>query len=196
MNTHPRHRTLAVAAGLAAVSAAVLTGCVNKLDPSQQPSWVTVSDDRLAFRLQIDQPGVGIATIRATGETSECPQVRYALQNEASIEAVASNCTLKPGTNNQIGNGRHGTYRTLADVAHPTGTTKQQTKLGPAEVFTQEYYECTNSCKRWNEPLAIVTLSQPAKPEYPTLVVRLGGQDASAADLTKLIGGLSAVSGQ
>ncbi|WP_154676119.1 hypothetical protein [Amycolatopsis benzoatilytica] len=178
------------------MSATILTGCANAADPDTELSSVTVVDGRLAFSLQIDQPGVGIETVRATGDTSPCPQVRYSLRNETSIEAVASNCTIPPNANRQIGNGRHGIYRTVEDVAHPIGLVQQQTKLGPAAVFSQEYYECTNSCKRWNEPIAIVTLSKPAKAEYPTLVVRLGRSDASMEDLTKLIGGLASASAQ
>ncbi len=59
-----------------------------------------------------------------------------------------------------------------------------------AVVFTQEYYECTNSCERWHEPVAIITLDDPVDPDYPTLVVRAERDELSRSDLEELLGAL------
>ena len=38
-------------------------------------------------------------------------------------------------------------------------------------VFGQRYFECTNSCRNFVEPVAIITVDEPVDPGYPTLVL-------------------------
>ena len=115
----------------------------------------------------------------------ELPDVWGRLQ----VEAVPSDCDVSESSSS-IGNGTHGTYRTIDDVPEPEDVASVDTALGEATVFTQEYFECTNSCDRWQEPVAIVTLDAPVDPGYPTLVLR-GEQDRlSRAALEAILGDL------
>ena len=43
------------------------------------------------------------------------------------------------------------------------------TALGDATAFNQPYYECTNSCKTYTEPVAVITLARPNDPAFQTL---------------------------
>lgn len=107
------------------------------------------------------------------------------------VEAVPTRCA-EARSNASIGNGSHGVYRTLEDVPAPEDVATVRTAVGEATVFTQEYYECTNSCERWQEPVAIVELDDPLDPAYPTLVLR-GEQDRlSRAELETILRGLAA----
>jgi hypothetical protein len=45
------------------------------------------------------------------------------------------------------------------------------TALGDAVVFNQPYYECTNSCHNYTEPVAVITLRQPQTADFRTLTV-------------------------
>ena len=105
------------------------------------------------------------------------------------VEAVPTRCP-EAGSNTAIGNGSHGVYRTVDDVPHPEDLSTVRTAVGEATVFTQEYYECTNSCHRWHEPVAIIALDDPVDPGYPTLVLR-GQQDRlTRAELEEILHGL------
>jgi hypothetical protein len=102
---------------------------------------------------------------------------------------VPSDCEVA-GSNSSIGNGQHGLYRTLEDVPEPEAVDTTTTALGEATVFVQEYFECTNECERWDEPVAIITLDDPVDPAYPTLVLR-GEQDRLArSELEEILGAL------
>jgi hypothetical protein len=86
------------------------------------------------------------------------------------LTAYAAGCDV--GGNARPGNGRHGVYRSTADVPADrlASSVKVHTSLGDAVIFTQPYYECTNSCRNYTEPVAVVTLEHPADPRYPTLM--------------------------
>ncbi|MQY18324.1 hypothetical protein NRB20_14000 [Nocardia sp. RB20] len=104
------------------------------------------------------------------------------------IQVVPDDC--KPG--NEPGNARHGHYRSLDDAAAIFGADaaaifgadaaaifgadaihvdRTNTALGPADLFTQAYYECTNSCRHYREPVAIIELTAPADARYHNLMV-------------------------
>ncbi len=86
------------------------------------------------------------------------------------LSAYAASCA---GTDNaHPGNGRHGGYRSAADIPADrlSSSVKLHTALGDAVVFTQPYYECTNSCHNYTEPVAVITLDHPHDPRYPTLM--------------------------
>ena len=105
------------------------------------------------------------------------------------VEAVPTDCEAA-GSNSSIGNGSHGTYRTIDDVPEPEEVASVQTPVGGAVVFTQEYYECTNSCERWDEPVAIITLDAPVRPGYPTLVLRGERDSLSRTELEEILAAL------
>jgi hypothetical protein len=88
----------------------------------------------------------------------------------ATIKTYAWTCDPQ---DERIGNGRHGIYRSADDIPRIPRQTmrKVRTPLGPASVFTQKYYECTQSCEVWSEPVAIIDLVHPTDADHPTLVV-------------------------
>ena len=127
-------------------------------------------------------------------DAAACDSVIYDVEDDATVDvrfqAVPWVCE-EAANSDEIGNGFHGLYRTLADVPDPKDVEKRDTDLGSAEVFTQEYYECTNSCEKWDEPVAIVTLDDPVDPYYPTLVVRVERNDISRSDFETIIDSLA-----
>ena len=107
------------------------------------------------------------------------------------VQAVPTSCEAA-SENSEIGNGHHGVYRTIDDVPKPQQVATVSTKLGSATVFTQDYYECTNSCHHWEEPVAIVTVGSPVDAGYPTLVVRGEQDNVSRDDLETIVASLAA----
>lgn len=93
------------------------------------------------------------------------------IQLRSGAVRLAAYATVCAADNAQIGNGRHGVYRTTADIPadRRTAAVTVPTALGEATAFTQAYYECTNSCKNFVEPVAVITLGHPADPAYQTL---------------------------
>ena len=85
--------------------------------------------------------------------------------------AYATSCAA--ADNARPGNGRHGVYRTIADIPaeRRSGAVTLHTALGEATAFDQPYYECTNSCKTYTEPVAVITLAHPSDPAYQALTV-------------------------
>lgn len=83
------------------------------------------------------------------------------------MNATAGNA----GDNARPGNGRHGVYRTTADIPaeRRSGAVTVHTALGQATAFNQPYYECTNSCKNYSEPVAVIALEHPGDPAFQTL---------------------------
>ena len=133
--------------------------------------------------------------IGAAREDAACDSVYYRFDDlpdgwgRMRVEAVPTDCEVAEA-NSSIGNGQHGLYRTLEDVPEPEDVDTMTTALGEAAVFVQEYFECTNECERWDEPVAIITLDDPVDPAYPTLVLR-GEQDRlSRGDLEEILGAL------
>ncbi len=87
------------------------------------------------------------------------------------LSAYAGSCDASGNTG--PGNGRHGVYRSTADVPADrlASSVKVHTALGDAVVFTQPYYECTNSCRNYTEPVAVIMLDHPHDPTVPALMV-------------------------
>lgn len=129
---------------------------------------LTVDDDRIAFEIKVPAgtaiTGFSVAPVR------DCPTVSVGFSDHGlRAYAVAKSCA--PRGNSRPGNGNHGSYRTLADVSDPLAPIRLETGLGRAEVFGQRYFECTNSCRNFVEPVAIITVDEPVDPGYPTLVL-------------------------
>jgi hypothetical protein len=149
---------------------------------------VEVSTPHTSFGLDLDH---GWAMTRVY-EGDPCGSVTYVVddvltgEDELAVSAVPTDCP-EASQNSRIGNGRHGVYRTIADVPAPLDQKQVTTPIGPGLLFDQAYYECTNRCDHWTEPVVIITLDHPVDPAYPTLVVR-GTKDAVArARLTSIV---------
>ena len=180
MTARRNANTWAATALLALVLGPALSGCADSdagpprvaLDtasPAPSSSGPAVSEARVVT----DTVAFGVRAPGAAGtspavRTSPCARVVLDL-GDITIEANATACEPWGGT---PGNGRHGLYRTPADIPPGTATETIRTPLGEAVVFTQEYFEATNSVTRWREPVAIVTLTEPGSPTHPTLVLR------------------------
>ncbi|MEU3270013.1 hypothetical protein ABZ639_04155 [Saccharomonospora sp. NPDC006951] len=138
---------------------------------------VRIEGDHVAFAVDGSVPLTGVH--ESGWPAPECSGVGYEFAGgDLVVEAFPPECE---GKTDRVGNGNHGYYRSLADVPQPVDVRRVTTGLGEAEVFTQEYFECTNSCSDWQEPVAIVTLDDPVDEDYPTLVVR-GVKDAFDRD--------------
>lgn len=158
-------------------------GEVRRVDVPQMSFGV-----RLAAGQSVREPGEG-----ETPAPSSCPPAWAVLENAdvrlAQFQVFGRACEPVNGNNTSLGNGRHGVYRSADDI--PAKERKDaeevETPLGPALVFSHRYYECTQSCEDWTEPVAVIALEKPADPDFPTLVVmsQKGGLDQDA--LTDLI---------
>ncbi|MCD0447331.1 hypothetical protein LO763_27315 [Glycomyces sp. A-F 0318] len=122
---------------------------------------------------------------------TECRGVRYEFGADLTVEAFASDCAVDG--EQRIINGRHGVYRTLADVPDPVEVAEVATGVGPAQVFVQRYGEYTNVSDSWDEPVAIVTLDDPVDAEFPTLVLRSDKAALSREELTAIVSSLEPV---
>jgi hypothetical protein len=91
---------------------------------------------------------------------------------ELVLVAYATTCPAGEG-NSKPGNGRHGVYRTAADIPadRRSSALAVDTALGSGLVFSQPYYECTNSCHNYTEQVAVITLAQPPDKTVQTLTV-------------------------
>jgi hypothetical protein len=122
-------------------------------------------------------------------EGSVCAIPRYSL-GTIEVELVPSSCDVEF---REPGNGLHGAYRTITDVSDgdPVDLERIDTPVGMAEVFTQDYYECTNECIDYVDRVAIVTLDDPADPGYPTLVVRSNKDEVDPDEFAGLLTSLA-----
>ena len=105
----------------------------------------------------------------------KCPglDARIDLGSRRAVRLVAYATSCKAGDNVRPGNGRHGVFRTTADIPaeRRADAIGLDLPLGSASAFSQPYYECTNSCKNFTEPVVVITLANPSDPEFPTLTV-------------------------
>jgi hypothetical protein len=157
---------------------------------------ILIDDDHLAVQLTVPAGTGGISDIRTDPRLPDCLLPTYGLNGQPGleIELVPADCRLPAGANQQIGNGNHGTYRRLDDVPNPIDVQHLSTKVGPAVIFTQKYFEATNSVARWQEPVAIVNLDHPADPHYPTLVLRGYRDEVSRSQLRDMVSSLEPIS--
>lgn len=86
----------------------------------------------------------------------------------------------------QIGNGYHGFYVSLDDVPEPLDVAEQDVTAGALTTFSQDYFECTNSCTDYQDHVGLLALDSPADPQRPTLVLLDAKGDRSMADLVTL----------
>ncbi|KUJ67003.1 hypothetical protein ACZ90_31805 [Streptomyces albus subsp. albus] len=105
-----------------------------------------------------------------------------------SWSSLSTSCQVDAEVNRKPINGRHPSYRTTADIPAEVNKSARtvRTALGPARVFTQEYTMCTQECRTYDEPFAVITLDKPADPRYPALVFT--SQDGiSESDLVRVV---------
>lgn len=123
----------------------------------------------VAFHVQLDAN----QTLSLRTPPAGCPGLDAVVVLSAGkrigLSAYAASC--EPDTS-RPGNGHHGAYRTTADIPadRRSGAVTFRTALGEATAFLQPYYECTNACRNYTEPVAVITLDHPTRPEYPALV--------------------------
>ncbi|ASR36102.1 hypothetical protein BAY61_15035 [Prauserella marina] len=169
------------------IAAFALSACASKGGAEPEPARtsasaseerpVRISGDHVAFTVVAGAPLTGVH--ESGWPSADCPGVGYEFAGgDLVVEAFPPECERKT---DRVGNGHHGYYRSLSDVPQPVDVQRVKTGIGEAEVFTQEYFECTNSCSDWQEPVAIVTLDDPVDGDYPALVVR-GVKDAIDTD--------------
>ncbi|MDI2124860.1 hypothetical protein [Yinghuangia seranimata] len=189
-----------VAAGLAVFAAA---GCASSDDAASGSSPTpTASTGRSApphseqinadpVRFAVDLPAGGAVSDAAAGtyvaKTCPPPPIRVDLDAKRSVTFMAWPTSCAPSTQ-KPGNGNHGVYRTAADVpADAANRTTVATPLGEATVFEQQYYECTNSCHTWTEPVAVVTLATPPDATHTALVALSAKGTVTAKDLAEFL---------
>ena len=148
-------------------------------------TWIEVADDRLAFTLALpdEHPVINALTDDFAGDGS-CVAELWQLTGGINIEAWPASCDP---ANSEPGNGSFGHYRTRSDAPTPLDPIEFDTVLGPAEVFGQTYFECTNSCDEWELDIAVITLSEPVNDEYPTLTVIGSVKSYTRDDLLALL---------
>jgi hypothetical protein len=130
---------------------------------------IDVADDRLAFTIALpDEYALTNTMVEDRSGDGSCVAQLWQLAGGVDIEAWPATCDP---ANEAPGNGSFGHYRTIADAPTPVDPVEVDTVLGPAEVFGQTYFECTNSCDEWELDIAVITLSEPVNEEYPTLTV-------------------------
>lgn len=209
---HKIRRSLCAA--LAALAVCALTACHRSghfaSHPSDSPT-ATSSTAGAAIKSSFTAPELSFALTHPRSLTltkyqpqenatpipdAGCPIISTTLHTSRddtiiSFEAVPRDCdhvsTRAPG------NGYHGDYRTLDDVKATNSTVESKrvtTPIGEAVIFEQRYFECTNSCRDWDEPVAIITVNSPASPRYPTLTARSDRGKLSEAELSTYLGQL------
>jgi hypothetical protein len=162
-----------VLVGLVALAFAA-GGCRGPVQPEPGPvSSPTVAPvgGPVPFHVQL---GAGQTLTMRSQQPGNCPAVDAVINlgSGGTVDLVAFGSSCDTGNNAQPGNGRHGVYRTTADIPadRSSGAVTVQTALGQATAFSQSYYECTNSCKNYTEPVAVITLTHPNDPAYPALM--------------------------
>ncbi len=151
---------------------------------SSPTTRLSVVDDRIAFEIKV--PSGTMITRFYSGARRECAIAEVDF-SEHGLRAYAAARTCDIPARGRTGNGHHGLYRTIADVAAPKTVQRVETWLGPADVFSQDYYECTNACRNYTEPVAIVMLQQPVNPDFPTLVLISTKGELARPDFTRLV---------
>jgi hypothetical protein len=124
----------------------------------------------VAFHVRL---GAGQRLTTRSPKPDDCPglDALIDLGSDGTIRLAAYATGCAAGDNARPGNGRHGVYRTTADIPaeRHSGAITVPTALGQATAFNQPYYECTNSCKNYTEPVAVITLEHPDDPAFQTL---------------------------
>jgi hypothetical protein len=164
-----------------AVSAGLVAGCHSDVNPAPGPSGsptpvssptVAPVDGPVGFHLQLD---AGQSLTLRSAQPGGCPGFDALMtvgpDHYVRMSAYAVSCDASGNTG--PGNGRHGVYRSARDIPADrlAASVKVHTALGDAILFAQPYYECTNSCHNYTEPVAVIALDHPRDPAVPALMV-------------------------
>lgn len=189
--------TLALAAAMATLAGVTTVVAEGDDTPALDGEVMTTALDDPRFDLVLTHP-VRFEVQgpeQAFSDEVPCDIPRYRLwggPGVVELEVVPTDCEY----DDRLGNGFHGIYRTIADVADLDADDADDvevvdTAVGPAEVFTQDYYECTNECNDYVDRIAIVTLDEPSDDDYPTLVVRANKDEVGEDVFFQLLAGLA-----
>ncbi|MGO3320230.1 MAG: hypothetical protein ACTIL0_06950 [Microbacterium gubbeenense] len=145
---------------------------------------VSIIDDTIAVEIRV--PG-GLAITRVSADTTGdgCSLVRYSFGQSLAVESYADECELSGA--DRILNGHHGEYRTIDDVADPHDAEEISTSLGAATLFVQDYTECTNFCRDFEEPVAIIELDDPADAAHSSFVLQAHKGEISRDELREIL---------
>lgn len=173
-------RSIVTAATVALAVAALAGGCRGAdgtPSPGRSPSAEPVTSPTVApvggpvpFRVRL---AAGQRLIQRSSAPGGCPGLDTVVTLGSGRVRFIAYATSCPADDRQdLINGRHGTYRTLADVPaeRRAGAITVQTALGEATAFVQPYSEYTNSANHYTEPVAVITLATPVDPAYQTLI--------------------------
>lgn len=154
---------------------------------------VQVDTTQLAFTMDVPD-SLAIRHVESPVAEAGCAVIRYQLASPddrgLTIEAVPASCAVD---NDAPGNGNHGTYRTLDDVAvRPSDVDERENGFATVELFEQDYFECTNECNDYVDSVAIITLDDPRSAKYPTFVIRSDSSTYDLAELTSMVQTLAA----
>jgi hypothetical protein len=141
--------------------------------------YLRIDTDQVAF--VIDHDGsLSVSEMRDPSRDPGCGTTTAFFSGtlDLRIEAVPTDCALAGPID--PGDGEHGRYRTIDDVADPIDVEDVDTALGPAVLFAQHYDDA-------EEALAIVTLDDPVDPNYPTLVIRSDDGDFGRDELRAML---------
>ena len=151
---------------------------------------VSIVDAVIAVELRVPDR-LAITHVSADTSGEGCTSVRYAFGQSLAVESYSDECDL--GASDRILNGHHGEYRTIDDVSDPRDVEEVATDLGPATLFMQEYTECTNFCRDFEEPIAIIALEDPVDPAHTSLVLQAPKGDIARDELREVLATLRAL---
>lgn len=154
------------------------------VEPQPQPDTSTeeilpIETSSLGEGLAVDLPADWEVTPFAPDDETPgdaddgCTSLRAALGDGAAtvdLQLNSTECSDREPTG-RIGNGFHGVYVTLDDVADPSNVETHEVPAGTLATFTQDYYECTNSCADYQDHVGLLELDDPPDPDRPTLVL-------------------------
>jgi hypothetical protein len=184
--THPAAHVALKTIAVLTVAAGAVAGCragsptpsppvtsptpVNSPTPAVSPTVASVAAP-VAFHVRLDAN----QTLSLRTPPADCPGLDAVVVLSAGqrilLSAYATSCESSD-TDRPI-NGRHGTYRSTADIPadRRSAAVTFRTALGEATAFTQPYSEYTNSRHDYTEPVAVIMLDHPLDTAYQALVV-------------------------
>ncbi|HSK34537.1 MAG TPA: hypothetical protein VK903_13740 [Propionicimonas sp.] len=173
---------------LVVVLLALLVGCtVVRPVPSQDPSpSPTASQLRLDLGGGVELSVVGLDSAWTPAGQDDCAGVVHRLTTatgEYRVALLRSDCTSVP----QALNGFHGYF-----VAPPEGAevATATTPIGPARVFSNEYVECTNSCRSGTDEVALMAVGTRTLQVIAVAGVSRANNTRDRAQLVALLQGL------
>ena len=151
----------AFVAGCTSVTAGSGAADVSTPLPSPKPTTVSIGAQRLTMTLPA---GGRLSTSSTTSSDGQCN-----IDNARLVDRFGTTVaiiTLPPDTcphhGGQAINGDFGKFIIRQDVAHQPELQQHAVKAGLLASFTEQYTECTNSCKVAGIDVAVIFLDHPA----------------------------------